>query len=469
MTCKKFIISLVLLLFLSCSAFITYAQGPEAVYVVPKTPFLAKILSLSDLNTSINLSEATNIIPLKNTPLASNGQKLYKSRDAIFVIIEQTGFVYKLNKYDSVNCLLQRLDHTINLNYNINCKNFIYKNELFSYGGYGFWKANGHLRKFNFQDSEWDIIPLDKEIISTYFLWFSEKTGRLYLPYQRIINAGIAGAENITGVPIYTSYYLDVNTQKWEELGALDSDIIKVIKNVNTSTDCLSYEDGILFMATDDTYVFDYINNKVYKSKNANLNHFLIRRHSMLDIFIYKDELYSYNSGSKSFIHYQFKMTDFKLLNTGIWGIGPILYYSIFGILIIIIVVVASIWFFNRSVKRKLQLAQLQILKNKNSTQAFTAIEVTLITLLLNLTLEGKVVEINKINHVLGIKDKNVGLQKKVRSDVMKAINDKYEFIAQSSTNLIGSSRKEDDKRFYEYFIASSEIKTIQRILEKNS
>jgi len=469
MTCKNIFKPFFLFLSLGCLALITYAQGPDAVYVVPKTPFLDKILSLSDLKTSINLSEETNIIPLKNTPLSFNGQKLYKTGDTIFVIIEQTGFVYRLSKYDSVSYLFQRLDHTINLNYNIDCKNFIYKNDLYSYGGYGFWKSNGQLRKFNFQDSEWDIIPLNKEIISTHFLWFSEKTGRLYMPYQRIVNAGIIGGENITGVPIYTSYYLDVNAQKWEELGALDPDIINIVKDVNTNKASLSYENGILFLSNDAAYVFDYINDKVYKSKNANLNQFLIRRHDMANIFIHKDKIYSYNLGSKSFITYPFKMTDFNLLNIVIWGIGPIFYYSIMGFFIIVILVVGSIWFFNRSVKRKLQLAQLQILKNKNSSQAFNSIEISLIILLLNSTLKGKVVEINQINHVLGVKDKNVGLQKKVRSDVMKAINEKYEFITQSSTNLIDSSRKEDDKRYYEYFIASTEINTIQRILEKNS
>lgn len=469
MTCKKGIKPNFLFVLLLFVATLLHAQGPDSLYTVPQTPFLAKIFSITDLNTSINLSEETNIIPLKNTSLASNGQKLYKSGASIFVIIEQTGFVYKLIRYDSISCVFKRLDHTVNLNYNINCKNFIYKNDLFSYGGYGFWKANGHLRKFNFQDSEWDIIPVNKEIISTYFLWFSEKHGRLYLPYQRIINAGIAGAENITGIPIYKSYYLDVNTKKWEELGALESDIINIIKNVNTSTELLSYQDGILFMANDDTYLFDYLHNKVYKSKNSNLNQFLIRRHNIFNMFIYNNEIYSYNSASKSFITFPFNIGDFELLNTNIWGVGPIIYYTIFGIIIFVIFVLSAIWFFNRSVKRKLEKAQLQLLKNKAITQAFTGTEVSLINLLLNSTIKGKVVEINQINHVLGIKDKNVGLQKKVRSDVMKAINDKYEFITQSSVNLIDSSRKEDDKRFYEYFIASTEIKTIQRILEKNN
>jgi hypothetical protein len=69
---------------------------------------------------------------------------------------------------------------------------------------------------------------------------------------------------------------------------------------------------------------------------------------------------------------------------------------------------------------------------------------------------------------VLGIKDKNVGLQKKVRSDVINAINDKYIFITQGEINLIGSVRKEDDKRFFEYFITPTEVKSIQKLIEKN-
>jgi hypothetical protein len=444
------------------------AQGPDSVYVVPNNPFLAKIISIPDLHARINLSPETTIIPLKNTVIAANAQKLYKNGKDIYVFIEQTGFLYKLDKYDSSNCVFRRLDHTVNLNYNINCKNFIYNNEIYSYGGYGFWKTNGHLRKFNFQDSEWDIIPLNKEIISTYLLWFSETQGRLYLPFQRIVNAGIEGPENIIGVPTYTSYYLDVKSHKWEKLGDLESDVVKIINSVNSGSESLSYKDGILFLTNDEVYAFDYIHNKVYKSNNADLNQFLIRRANMSNMFIYKDEIYSYNIGSTNFVKYPFKITEFQILRTSIWGDEVTLLYIMLAIVTLALILLGAKWFFNRSVKRKLEIAQLQILKNKTVTQAFTGTEVSLINLLLATTLKGKVVEINQINHILGIKDKNIGLQKKVRSDVMKAINDKYEFITQSTINLIGSSRKLDDKRFYEYFITASELKTIQRILENN-
>jgi hypothetical protein len=108
------------------------------------------------------------------------------------------------------------------------------------------------------------------------------------------------------------------------------------------------------------------------------------------------------------------------------------------------------------------------VLKTKTVNQAFTETEISLIQLLLNAYSAKQNVEIAEINRVLGIKDKNVGLQKKVRSDVINAINDKYIFINQGEINLIASVRKDDDKRFYEYFVVPTEVKTVQKLIEKN-
>ena len=443
-------------------------QWTDTQYKVATNPFITKVIGLKANNLTINLSKATEPIPLKNSVLASNAQKLYKNSNGIFVSIEQTGFIFKLVSYDSNYCVFKRLDQTINLNYNINCKTFFFKNELYSYGGYGFWKSNGCLRKFNYQDKEWDIIPLDKEIIASNYLWFSEELGRLYAPFQRIVNAGIVGPENVSGVTIFSTYYLDIATHKWVKLGDLESDMKKLVKNDFTSSEDLSYNNGLLHRVNDETYLFDYVHNKIYKSKNPDLNQFLIRRHQVLDMFIYNSEIYSYNAGLGTFTTYPFKISDFELLRSNIWGSETQLYYLILILSLIVLIIICSIWLFNLSVKRKLEIAQLAILKNKSISQAFTSIEVGLINLLLTSSIKNKNVEIHKINHVLGLKDKNVGLQKKVRSDIIKSINEKYEFITQSSNLLIVSSRKDDDKRYFEYFITPSEINTIQRLLIKN-
>ena len=444
------------------------AQGPDSVYTVPNTPFLSHIIASKQLNTAINLSSDTYPIPVQNTVIAANAQLLLKQGEVIYILIRQTGFVYKLIRSDSTKCVFKRIDHTVNLNYNIDCKNFIYQGGLYSYGGYGFWKTNGHLRKFNFEDSEWDIIPLNMEIMSTSYNWYSEDQGRLYVPFQRVVNAGIAGPENIKGVPHYTSYYLDLKTRQWQKLGDLEPEVIKLVEKDFTSNEFLPLKNGYIHLVNEDTYLFDLLHNKIYKSRNAELNQFLIRRASNLNIYIEGDKIVSYNSGTKLFITYPFKLSDFELLRTSIWSQENKLFVLLLIIISIAIALVGGWWIFNRSVNRKLEFAQLKILKSKTVNQAFTTIEVALIKLLLTASSKDKYVEIGQINHVLGIKDKNIGLQKKVRSDVMKAINDKYEFITQSNSALIGSSRKEEDKRFYEYFIKPSELNTIKRILENN-
>ena len=160
------------------------AQGPDSVYIVPKTPFIAQLLAFKALNVNINLSKQNQQIPVHNHIIDGNAQELIKQGNDIYVFIEQTGFVYKLASYDSTTCVYKRMDKTVNLNYNIDCKNFIYQNKLYSYGGYGFWKTNGNLRKFNDEDREWDIIPLNKEVIATAYLWIWPEEGRMYLPFQ---------------------------------------------------------------------------------------------------------------------------------------------------------------------------------------------------------------------------------------------------------------------------------------------
>ena len=461
-------ILLILTFFLQLTSHNAYTQRPDSVYIVPKTPFVSQLMELKALNVTINLSEATRQIPVHDGVVDGNAQQLIKQGNDIYVFIEQTGFVYKLASADSANLVYKRMDKTVNLNYNIDCFNFTFDNSLYSYGGYGFWKTNGILRKFNEKDKEWDVIPLNKEVIGTSYLWLSPDEGRVYLPFQRAVNAGIRGTENIKGIPDYTSYYLDIKNKQWVKLGQLEKEVIDIVQNDFSSRQYVTYKNGYLHGVNEETYLFDIRNNKIYKSKNPNLNQFLIRRASAENMFIFGDKVYSFDLTTQTFITFPFTLSDFELLSFDIWESVSILYNILIIILVLIIVVGFSYWIFNRTVNRKLEIEQLKILKNKTINQAFTGTEVALLNLLCLASQKKELVEINQINHVLGIKDKNIGLQKKVRSDVMKAINEKYEFITQSNQPVIGSSRKEEDKRFFEYFITASELNTIKRILEKN-
>ena len=133
---------------------------------------LDKLISVNDFNGNINLLGNTKLLNLENTILGSNQQELVKNGDDLYILVSQTGMFFQLDSVMVDSLRFIRADRTINLNYNIGAINFFYKDQFYSYGGYGFWKVNGYLRKFNVVDKEWDINPLNKEIIAGGFEWF---------------------------------------------------------------------------------------------------------------------------------------------------------------------------------------------------------------------------------------------------------------------------------------------------------
>ncbi|MEY3193437.1 MAG: hypothetical protein RI982_1219, partial [Bacteroidota bacterium] len=161
-------------------------QLPEH-FKITNSPFLDKITSIQDLECKVFLSKQNEIIPVDGTIFKMNGQELIKTKEKLYLLISQTGVIYQLEDKVDSSYSFHRIDNTININYNIACNNFVWDNHIYSYGGYGFWKLNGHLRAFNFLDKEWDIVPANNEIISNGHNWFSKNEGRVYVPFQAIV------------------------------------------------------------------------------------------------------------------------------------------------------------------------------------------------------------------------------------------------------------------------------------------
>jgi hypothetical protein len=431
-------------------------------------PLLQKIKGLTDFNGNIDLLENSYILPLKNTSFAPNRQELIKHNGKMYIFLAQTGFIFQMSEPKGDSVIFQKIDNTININYNISCTNFIYKDQIYNYGGYGFWNKYAHVRKYNTRDKEWDIQPTNIEVFSADdYDWFSPSEGRLYVPFQRMEHKAIKDPKFKNGGFEYSSYYLDINTFDWVKIGKLSSELITLI-NEKSNYGTIPYDKGRFFIINDNAYLFDYSQNKIFKSKKADLNQFFIRNSNDATIFFYKGTFYKYQAGLQDFVTWDIHSDDLQLLNFPIWRKDYTNLIIGLNVFFVVILIVLSIWLLNQSVKKKIANAQLKVLKTKTMNQAFTETEISLIQLLLKANSAKQNVQISDINHVLGIKDKNIGLQKKVRSDVINAINDKYIFITQVDINLIDSVRKEDDKRFFEYFVAPTEVKTVQKMIEKN-
>jgi hypothetical protein len=469
MSCVKNIFLIIFLNILGFAQINAQHSELDTVYFVKKTPFLQKILSYQDLDANINLSPDNYLIPAQGTIYGPNGQEIIKNNNSLYVNIQQTGFLYQLFSQNDSLLEFRRIDRTININYNIGCYNFIHQDQLYSYGGYGFWKTNGHIRQFNAMDKQWDIVPMNDEIFSNGYRWYSNKAEKLFVPFQTIINTGLKFIPENEFESQWESYYLDLKQKAWFKLGMLDPSVRKIFGEDKNPTAFLSVNDGLLHIINDEIYYFNFIDNKIYKSIKPDYNQFFIRRFGFRNVFEYKGQIYFYYASSGQFEIVPFNLSNFELLKFPIWrrDTGSDKYVAFVLLFITIIFFITR--YFKQKIQQRIVLSQLKHLKAKSVNQAFVGTETSLIEMLLQASLANEKIEIHQINHVLGIKDKNVGLQKKVRSDVINGINDKYQIITNGPNPLIVSIRKEDDKRFLEYFILPSEVREIQKIINKSN
>jgi hypothetical protein len=114
--------------------------------------------------------------------------------------------------------------------------------------------------------------------------------------------------------------------------------------------------------------------------------------------------------------------------------------------------------------KRKLLLNSSPV-DTEESKHPFVATEISLLNLLMAKQLQGLTVTIPEINYVLGLKDKNQGMQKKVRSDIINRINEKYSFFSQEKVSLVQNIRSETDKRFFEYHLNPEHLERLRALL----
>lgn len=98
-----------------------------------------------------------------------------------YLTIHCTGQLYKLDKS---TWTLTRIDQTFFRG--ANCKNSVFMrgDEIYSFGGYGFWKSTNVITKFDFIAKEWLSIPAEGDVPASIFdgmAGYSPKKDRFYL------------------------------------------------------------------------------------------------------------------------------------------------------------------------------------------------------------------------------------------------------------------------------------------------
>jgi len=438
-----------------------------SLIALKKTSFLNTLLSSKDSSIVLR-APAQSFIHFDHPVLGIREQVAIKTPSNFYIGFSGAGRLYKQVAINDSLVYFKRIDNNENINYNLGAFWFTSGENIYNYGGYGFWKSNGTIRGFNFKDGEWDVIPTNIEVFAPAFpisSWHDIANNGLYVPYQQILNSGIKGFQNGEGVIEEGMMYLNFKSGNWIKIGKVLPFYLNIIRNakfkVYTST-------GYLISDGEDIYMFNFLTNSVSKNQNRGLAQSIIRI-DYSNVHYYKDGLLnSYNPATGEMDTLVIDESKFAKEPDPFWEITfdiKTLWPVFIGIVLLIIVLFVTA--FTKPKKAKTTEFVLQSGQIKKIDITFNQTELALIDLLIEKSLQGATATINEINYVLGIKDKNLGMQKKVRSDVINGINDRFKYATQVDAPLILNVRSETDKRYFEYFMEKEQVKEVQKLINK--
>jgi len=437
----------------------------SGLIIVKNSHFISKIVK-SSTSPLVLRGSSQSFIQFDHPVLGIREQVAIKTPNNFFIAISGAGRIYQqIAETDSL-LYFKRIDDNENINYNLGAFYFSVGETVYNHGGYGFWKTNGTIRGFNFKDGEWDVFPTNIEVFNPIFpssSWFDVSKNALYIPYQQLINSGLKGFQSAAGKIIDGVMYLDCKTWDWLQIGKLNANYLSIIKNAKTK---VYNQSGYFISDGEDVYWFNFLNNSVSKNINRTLAQ-SINRLDNSSIQYYKDGiLYSYFPETGALDTLVIDESKFVKEPEAMWGL-PLELADIWPLLLsLLLFLVAIVYFFRAPSKKDLKRASDTIANGaKKLDVAFNQTEQSLIDLFIEKSFVGATATISEINYVLGIKDKNVGMQKKVRSDVINGINDKFKYATSQDIQLILSVRSETDKRYFEYFIAKDQINEVQKLI----
>jgi hypothetical protein len=426
------------------------------------TPPVIRYLLSAPKEISYIYCSTKNLIAERNLPrqLRYEAQYLYKTPKGLYMGLQGTGRIYQLS--DS-NGYLQftRIDSTFFSGATFNAIPFLMNGEMYSLGGYGFWRRNGLLRRYDPVTSEWNVQLLAQEIpvLNDDFLWIDEKNQRLYVHSPTVQVQGLAIDSTERNRYLEKLLCLDIRSGVWEERGAFR----KYAKNISIPTPW----GGLWVNGPNDFHLWDIDHNanlKAIPSLNDRLNKLFTQPQPeilfCIDSILYFGDISLGRMDSIELSRSDFVLTGAlmqpaasvsKKYSPVFWGAG----LAFLGL---------SLLFFRKSIRGKMaEIFARKHADNKDHGDAkiaeadlhslFDPVEKELLDLQRRNAAMGRFTSIEEINYLLGLNSKNEAVQKKNRNDMLNTVNQKWAIQTKSEIPLITRTRSDTDKRIYVYSI----------------
>jgi hypothetical protein len=422
--------------------------------------------------------EALFKIPDLPTNFQNESQQILKIRGKLFLLIPGSGRIYELAiKNDSVNLI--RVDKTYFSGFTFQSLSFNINDTIFSYGGYGFWHFNGALRVYNPQFNEWMIRPTDKyiakgivynEIGNFHFIDTSSKSlfisGSKYLPVpSKKQNSGIN--------PDYDKLFkLDITNANWIELGQIN-DVWRKYYGYTSK--------GILAKNENEYQILDPNSNRILKIKGKTLEKLIHTPKSNE----YQDIKLSFCVGNMLYVGDLNNWIDSVYINpVDIVDQGDLLYKKNNSLILLLSKSNLTIFFLvllnifllifiirkwhrkNTSLDVEEYIPPIVLTDNGVGSELLNVREKDLLLKIYNQSINNKVVSIQQINDFIGVGRRSLEVQKRSRTDIIQAINQKCIFLTKNTEPILLRNRSTSDRRMFDYFIKAERFSDVEHILK---
>ena len=415
------------------------------------------------------------------------GQYLVKSKNGLFLLPDGTGRVYEIQLLNS-KFEIKRQDSTIFFGYNFGFYPFCYKETLYSFGGYGYWRYNGQLRAFLPKKGEWQIenlnreIPFGRGVYNIPLVWYNESKGMLWIGFsiytQEGISKNIRNSKNV----IDSVYSLDLNKKQWSVHGLMVPKVKNLVNALSTRNLGSSPWGQLLYDPVESSILLLNFNENKIQRLNQHDTKSLVDMLEAESIIYFKDSTLHVGL-MKTWLTNPLSLTDslrltkkqFLFLESPLYTPAQLILpiknnpYSSFQILLIGISIglsmsglLALLYKFKNRIIKDLTIP---LTKSGNTlTKLFDDKEIELLSLVATNSRNFSGTQIEDINKLLGVLQKNTEIQKKQRSETFISINRKWRYANSSNDLLIKKKRLIADKRSFEYFIELSDLEKINQL-----
>ena len=470
-----------LLISLLVISFSAHAQTPairsdtyRVLDMVMEDSTLVPFLPYTPTFSTVPLYHPEDITPVMKSGLHLN--KFIRTSKGLFMVIEGTGRVYRIEKATAGRYDFVRVDSTMHVGYNFGACVFAFRDTIFSLGGYGLWQLNGQLRYFRPDVFGWEIVRTNRrvQVREPDLSFFLDKAGESVWYVNRSNNYQDITPSAVREMPVEDStlFRLDMNSKTWHVMGRVTNQFLawadeRLVIGLTPRGPLLlrgSFQEPRIFL-------FDFGNNEIRELKDAKLCQLIRLRtvsrtnqpHRIITWFRH-DSLTVVNGGVKTHVFHlpdsMFKVTGRIFIpdtNAGIWVRPDRWGWPVW--LLLGFVPGLSLGYYR----------MLQKEKSKNQAEPDREIFSVWERRVLQAFQQkpGLVLSVDEMDEILQTSTRSKDAQNQKRSAITRSINNKYNLLTGDPENLIETRRQEFDRRMISYYLSEEKFAAIKDKVEK--